>query len=183
MVASMPAVMDRRRTMEPSMMRPTMPSPSERSGRDCREGDCYYEFLHLICPFLFPIKSVSRRADQPADNRADCRRAKGNPSGIAAAVMVGVMNDMIPRRRAAMMNRCRTAMTSMMGRGNRRAGREDHARNENQNCFDDLVHITPTTFFLLCCAGVHLPLTRRQETHIAESDKEFSHRYLPVAAG
>ena len=65
------------------------------------------------------------RADQPADNRADCRSAKGNPSGIVA-VMVGVMNDMIPRRRRR--RTMRTMPPAIMRRGNRRRDECAHFR-------------------------------------------------------
>ena len=143
MVSAMPAVMNRRRAMEPSMMRSAMPATGERPCRDCREGDCQYEFLHLISPFLFRLKLVCRRADQSADNCADCRCAKRNPSCAPAAVMRMVNDDMMPRR-ATMMNRCRTAMTSMMRRGNRRASRQRQSREKNRNRFDSLVHVTPT---------------------------------------
>ena len=98
MVATVPSVMDRRRVMESSMMRSAMPATGKCPSRGCRKGNCYYEFLHLICPFLFRLKLVCRRADQSADNRADCGRAKRNPSGVPAAV-VNVVNDMMPRRR------------------------------------------------------------------------------------
>ena len=87
---------------------------------------------------------VCRRADESADNRANCRRAKGNPSDIAT-VMVGVMNDLIPgrRRRRTM----RTMPTPMMRRSNRRASRQRQPREENRNRFDGLVHITPSLSF------------------------------------
>ena len=88
------------------------------------------------------LKLVCRRADQSADNRADCRSSERNPSGIAAAVM-DVVNDMMPRwRRRAM-----RTMPPVMRRGNRRASRQNHTRHENRECLDDLVHITPATFF------------------------------------
>ena len=86
---------------------------------------------------------MSRRADQSADNRADSRRAKRNPSCAPAAVMRMVNDDMMPRR-AMMMNRCRTAMTSMIRRGNCRASRQRQSREKNRNRFDSLVHVTPT---------------------------------------
>ena len=35
----------------------------------------------------------------------------------------------------------------MMRRGNRRASRQNHTRHENRECLDDLVHVTPATFF------------------------------------
>ena len=81
---------------------------------------------------------MCHRADQPTDNRANCRRAKGNPSGIAT-VVVGVMNDMTPRRRTM-----RTMPPAMMRRSNRRASRKRHSREKNRNRFDSLVHVTPT---------------------------------------
>ena len=83
---------------------------------------------------------VCRRADQPTDNRANRRRAKGNPSGIAT-VMVGVMNDMMPRRR---WRRAMRTMPSVMRRGNRRTSRQRQTREKNRNRLDGLVHITPS---------------------------------------
>ena len=87
---------------------------------------------------------MCRRADQSADNRADCRRAKGDPSGIAA-VMVGVMNDMAPRRRRR--RTMRTMPPAMMRRGNRRASRQRQSREKNRNRFDSLIHVTPSLSF------------------------------------
>ena len=81
------------------------------------------------------------RADESAENRANCCRAKDNPSGIAA-VMVGVMNDMIPRRRTM-----RTMPPAMMRRGNRRASGQCQSREKKRNRFDGLVHITPSLSF------------------------------------
>ena len=86
------------------------------------------------------LSLASRRADQSADNRADCRRAKRDPSGVPAAVM-DVVNDMMPRRRRRAM---RTMSPPMMRRGNRRASRQNHTRHKNRECLDDLVHVTPT---------------------------------------
>ena len=86
------------------------------------------------------LSLASRRADESADNRADCGRAKRDPSRVPATVMMGVMDDMMPRRRRAM----RTMPPSMMRRGNRRASRQNHTRHENRECLDDLVHVTPT---------------------------------------
>ena len=91
---------------------------------------------------------MCRRADESADNRANCRRDKGNPSGIAA-VMVGVMNDMIPRRRGR--RAMRSMPPAMMRRGNRRASRQRQPREKNRNRFDGLVHITPSLSFSLFC--------------------------------
>ena len=82
---------------------------------------------------------MCRRTDQPADNRADCCRAKRNPSGVSATVM-DVVNDMMPRRR----RRAMRTMPPAMRRGNRRASRQNHTRHENRECLDDLVHVTPT---------------------------------------
>ena len=117
-----------------------MPATGERTGRGCHEDDCYYEFLHLICPFLFRLKLVCRRANQSADNRADCGSSERDPSGIPA-VMVNMMDDMMTRRRWR--RAMRTMPPPMMRRGNRRASRQNHTRHENRECLDDLVHITP----------------------------------------
>ena len=80
---------------------------------------------------------MRRGADQSADNRADRGGTKRNPSGIA--IVMDVMNDMMPRWRRAM-----RTMPPMMRRGNRRASRQNHPSHENRECLDDLVHITPT---------------------------------------
>ena len=81
---------------------------------------------------------MCRRANQPADNGPDCRRAERDPSGIA--IVMDVMNDMMPKwRRRAM-----RTMPPMMRRGNRRTSRQNHASHENRERLDDLVHITPT---------------------------------------
>lgn len=45
----------------------------------------------------YTISLASRRANQTADHRANGCRAKCDPSGVPA-VMVGVVNDMMPRR-------------------------------------------------------------------------------------
>jgi hypothetical protein len=82
---------------------------------------------------------MCRRADQPADNSSDCRRAKRDPSGIAA--MMDVVNDTVTRRRRGVM---RTTPPPMMRRGNRRTGRQNHPSHENRECLEELVHITPT---------------------------------------
>ena len=50
MVAAMPTVVIT--AVPPSMMRPAMPAVRERPSRCRHKGDCDYEFLHLICPFL-----------------------------------------------------------------------------------------------------------------------------------
>ena len=138
MVAAVPAVVIT--PVPTSMMRPAMPAMGERPSRCRHKGDCYYEFLHLICPFLFRLKLVCRRANQPADNRSDCRRAKRDPSGVPAAVM-DVVNDMMPRRRRR--RAMRTMPPPMTRRGNCRASRQNHPRHENRNRLDDLVHVTP----------------------------------------
>ena len=80
---------------------------------------------------------MCRGANQSADNRADCRRAERDPSGIA--IVMDVMNDMMPRWRRAM-----RTMPPVMRRSNRRASRQNHPSHENRECLDDLVHITPT---------------------------------------
>ena len=80
---------------------------------------------------------MCRRADQPADNGPDCRRAEHNPTGVPA--VMDVVDDMMPRWRRAM-----RTMPPVMRRGNRRASRQNHPSHENRECLDDLVHITPT---------------------------------------
>ena len=84
---------------------------------------------------------MCRRADEPADNRADCRRAKRDPTGVAAVVM-DVMDDMMPRRRRR--RAMRTTSPAMTRRGNRRTGRQSQPCKKNRNRFDGLVHITPS---------------------------------------
>ena len=111
---------------------------------------------------------MRRRADQSADNRADCRCAERDPSGVPA-VMMGVVNDMMPRRRR---RRAMRTMPPVMRRGNRRASRQNHTRHENRECLDDLVHVTPATFCLVVFAGALLPLTESQETDLGESDNK-----------
>ena len=172
MVAMMPTVV-----VISAMPTPAM-SMRERTGRDCRESDCYYEFLH--CSSLsvltnpndisrYVVQSlVCRRTDQSADNRADCRSSERNPSDVPAAAM-GVVNDMMPRRRRRTM---RTMPPAMMRRGNRRASRQNHPSHENRECLDDLVHVTPATFCLVVFAGALLPLTESQETDLGESDNK-----------
>ena len=158
MVAAMPAVVNRRRMVEAAVMGASVPATSECASRNGHEGECYDEFLHLIIPFFISAKmtraktyrnissrllSARDRTDQTADQAAD----KSSNESAATSMMLDVVNDMMSRRRrrrAMMMHRRRTAMTSIMGSGNRRTGRENQARNENHNCFDDLVHITPT---------------------------------------
>ena len=83
--------------------------------------------------------SIRRRADQPADNGANCHRTKRNPAGVAAVVM-DVVNDMMPRRRRRTMR----TMPSVPRPCNRRTSRQNRPSHENRNCLDDLVHITPT---------------------------------------
>ena len=140
-VAAVPSVMDRRRVMESSMMRSAMPATGKCPSRCRHESDCDYEFLHLIYPFLFRLKLVCRRANQSADNRADCGRAKRDPSGVPA-VMVNLMDDMMTRRRWR--RAMRTMPPPMMRCGNRCTRRQNHTRHENRECLDDLVHVTPT---------------------------------------
>ena len=81
---------------------------------------------------------MRRRADQSADNRADRGGSERDPSGVTA-VMMDVVNDMMPGRRRAM-----RTMPSVPRPSNRRASRQNHPSHENRNCLDDLVHITPT---------------------------------------
>ena len=113
--------------------------------------------------------SICRRADQSADNRADCRRAERDPSGVPAAVM-DVVNDMMPRRRWRAML---TMPPSMMRRGNRRTSRQNHASHENRNCLDDLVHITPTF-------PDFLSLQRARNPHRKNLTKTFQSAALAV---
>ena len=82
---------------------------------------------------------MCRCADQSSDNRADCRRAERNPSGVTA-VMMDVVNDMMTRR----WRRAMRTMPPVMRRGNRRTSRQNHTSHENRECLDNLVHITPT---------------------------------------
>ena len=82
---------------------------------------------------------MCRRADQSANNGPDCRRAERDPSGVTA-MMVDVVNDMMPRRG----RRAMRTMPPVMRRGNRRTSRQNHTSHENRECLDDLVHITPT---------------------------------------
>ena len=86
---------------------------------------------------ILPNSSMCRCADQSADNGPDCRRAERNPSRVPA-VMMDVVNDMMPRWRRAM-----RTMPPVMRRGNRRTSRQNHTSHENRNCLDDLVHVTP----------------------------------------
>ena len=72
---------------------------------------------------------MSRRADQPADNRADRSGPERYPPSIAT-VMVSVMNDMMPRRR---WRRAMRTMPSVMRRGNRRTSRQRQTREKNRN--------------------------------------------------
>ena len=119
---------------------------------------------------------MCRRADQSADNRADCCGTERDPSGVPATVM-DVVNDMMPRRR----RRAMRTMPPVMRRGNRRASRQNHPSHENRECLDDLVHITPATFFFSRFAGALPPLTESQETDLEESDnKTFPHRTVRV---
>ena len=87
---------------------------------------------------ILPNSSMCRGADQPADNRADCRRAERDPTGITA--VMDVVNDMMARR----WRRAMRTMPPVMRRGNRRTSRQNHTSHENRECLDDLVHITPT---------------------------------------
>ena len=82
---------------------------------------------------------MRRGADQSADNCADCGSSKRDPSGIA--IVMDVVNDMMPRRRR---RRAMRTMPPVPRRGNRRASRQNHPSHENRECLDDLVHITPT---------------------------------------
>ena len=86
------------------------------------------------------LRSTSRRADQPTDNRTNSRRAERDPSGVPA-VVVDMVNDMMSRRRRRAM---RTMPPPMMRRGNRRTSRQRQSREKNRNRFDGLVHITPS---------------------------------------
>ena len=91
---------------------------------------------------ILPNSSMCRRADQSSDNGPDRGSSERDPTGIA--VMMDMVNDMMPWRwRRAM----RTMPPPMMRRGNCRASRQNNTRHENRECLDDLVHITPATFF------------------------------------
>ena len=81
---------------------------------------------------------MRRGADQSTNNSPDRGGTKRNPSGIA--IVMDVVNDMMPRRR----RRAMRTMPSVPRRGNRRASRQNHASHENRECLDDLVHVTPT---------------------------------------
>ena len=84
---------------------------------------------------------MRRRADQSTDNRTDRGGSERDPPGVTA-VMMDVVNDMMTRRRRAM-----RTMPPMPRPSNRRTRRQNHPSHENRNCLDDLVHITPATFF------------------------------------
>ena len=90
-----------------------------------------------------------QRADETSDDSADDGRNRRDASGMMdddrrrAVVMMDVV--MPRRRRAAVMDRRGTA-ASVMRRGNCRARGKGDARNDNHDCLDDLVHITPATF-------------------------------------
>ena len=88
------------------------------------------------------MSSPRRRTDQSADNGPDSGSSERDPSGITA-VMMDVVNDMMPGRR----RRAMRTMPPVMRRGNRRASRQNHTRHKNRERLDDLVHITPATFF------------------------------------
>ena len=107
---------------------------------------------------------MCRRADQSADNGPDCRRAERDPSGVAA-VMMDMVNDMMPRR----WRRAMRTMPPVMRRGNRRTSRQNHASHENRNCLDDLVHITPTFPDFLSLHKVRNP-------HRQNLTRAFAHR-------
>ena len=82
---------------------------------------------------------MCRRADESANNRADRSGPERDPPSIAT-VMVGVVNDMMPRR----WRRAMRTMPSVMRRGNRRTSRQRQTREKNRNRLDGLVHITPS---------------------------------------
>ena len=104
---------------------------------------------------------MCRRADQSSDNRADCGSSERDPSSVTAAVMMDVVNDMMPRRRRT--------MPPMMRRGNCRTSRQNHASHKNRNCLDDLVHITPTFPDFLSLHKVRNP-------HRQNLTRAFAHR-------
>ena len=79
---------------------------------------------------------MRRRADQSADNGSDRNSPERHPSGVA--IVMDMMNDMMPRRRRTM-----RSMPPVPGRSHRRTRRQNHPSHENRNCLDDLVHITP----------------------------------------
>ena len=86
-----------------------------------------------------PDSSMCRGADQPTDNGPYRGSAERDPSSVTA-VMMDVVNDMMPRRRRRAM---RTMSPPMTRRSNRRTRRQYHASHKNRECLDDLVHITP----------------------------------------
>ena len=102
-----------------------------------------------------------QRADEATDETADNGRNRRDASGVVdddrprrRAVMVNVMPRR--RRRAVVMDRRGTA-ASVMRRGNCRTRGKGETRNENHDCLDDLVHITPATF---CFAVPQGPVPR-----------------------
>ena len=86
---------------------------------------------------------MSRRSDQTPDNCADCCRAKCDPPAVPA-MMVDMVNDMMSRRRGR--RAMRPMSPPMMRRCYCRTSRQHRSSDENHNCLDDLVHITPATF-------------------------------------
>ena len=89
---------------------------------------------------------MRRRTDQSANHRADRSGPERNPTGVPAAVMVSVVNDIMPRRGR---RRAMRSMPPVMRRGNRRASRQRQSSEKNRNRFDGLVHVTPSTFCLV----------------------------------
>ena len=135
----------------------------------CTEGEC---------------TSPDQCADNATDDSADNGRNRRDASGVmdddrtrrraVVMVMVDVMTGR--RRRRAVMSPGRRTVTPVMRRGNRRARGKGETRNENHDCLDDLVHITPATFCFVGFAGARPPLTERQEPSPKVSDKVFTAR-------
>ena len=119
-----------------------------------------------------------QRADETSDDSANDGRNRRDASGVMdddrprrrAVVMMDVV--MPRRRRAAVMDRRGTA-ASVMRRGNCRARGKDDARNENHDCLDDLVHVTPATF---CFAVPQGPVPRLQKARALQ--RRFLTKFL-----
>ena len=107
-----------------------------------------------------------QRADETSDDPADDGRNRRDASGVMdddrprrrAVVMMDVVMPR-RRRRAAVMDWRGTA-ASVMRRGDCRTRGKGDARNENHDCLDDLVHVTPATF---CFAVPQGPVPRLQK--------------------
>ena len=116
---------------------------NRRCRYDCRGG------LHN--DGLGIVRASQRRTYHATNDSADETRPEAATTAPPiAAMMVGVMNDMIPRRRRR--RAMRTMPSAMMRRGNRRASRQRQPREKNRNRFDGLVHITPSLSFRSFCS-------------------------------